>query len=1421
MISTAIGICVGSAAVTMVELRNDVQRLDVQQQQRMEHRGDPKATLRALLQNVDLHNASVVFTGRGFKEMINGTTIPEPLAIEYVLKHRNYGGRYGCVASLGAENFIVYPLQSNGTIDSVISGNKCASGTGEFFMQQIGRMDLAPDEAIEASRNEKPYEVSGRCSVFCKSDCTHALNKGIPKGEVVAGLSKMIAEKTVELLNRQKSRDILLIGGVTLNTGVVRYIRESYPDAAIPDEALYFEALGAALFAAESNSTLDPARLYKKQTSFQTNLPPLDESPGVIFKQMETASAENGDECVLGLDVGSTTTKAVLIRKTDRALLAKAYLRTNGNPVQAALNCYAALVNQVPEGIQIIGLGTTGSGRHIAALHALTSGVINEIIAHAVAAAYFDPEVDTIFEIGGQDAKYTFLTNGIAGDYAMNEACSAGTGSFLEEAAKESLDIAYTDIADIAFKAEQPVNFNDQCAAFISSDIKNAGHEGISREDIVAGLVYSICMNYLNRVKGSRPAGKKVFMQGGVCYNKAVPAAMANLLGKEIVVPPEPGLVGAFGVALEIANRIDLGLYQPSDFSLQKLLNREFRYVKSFTCMGGTEKCDLKCNIALFEVEGKKYPFGGACSKYFNQLYKTGEPEDGLDYVKIRQELVFGKYASAKPKEGAQSVGISKSFLANTLYPLFYNFFTQLGFRVELASEPEAEGMDSVESSFCYPVEISHGLFSALLNLNTDYIFLPHITNMFNDAGDKHNKMCVFVQGESYYLQTTFREKISKPVLAPVFDLSLSLPKLKKVFGETAVKLGRSKRQGEKAFEGALEIFRDMQREFKAIGKEGLNRLSSGDFDFGVVLFGRAYNAFAAEANLNIPHKFASRNILILPHDFLPVENYESYSNMYWYSGHQLMRAARFVKDYDDLFGVFITNFSCGPDSFILPYFRKIMGSKPSLTLELDSHSADVGIDTRIDAALDIVRNYRELIKRDNLPAVLPDGDILQFGTHNGEHFLFDRQGKRYSLSSPEVEVILSSMGTIGTKALAAVFSSHGIRAKALPVPTAKTLQAGRGNTSCKECLPFILTTGGLVEYLQEERKPGMKTLFFMPHGYGPCRQGQYIIRLKDIIREQHFEDVGILTMDDEKSYADLGDDFFRRGWVAVCVADACTDIYYAILALAQDRDTAEGIFNTGFEKVIAAIAAGDENIVYDSLEKFAESLKQIELKEPLETAKKVSLTGEIYVRREEFSLGKLIPMLTSKGFVIRSAPVAEYIYYCNYVQQKGLAGERLSFGGKTKLFIKDKVQEKIEARVKKLLAASGLLEPEQVEVKKTIDFSKNLVSDALLGECVLTTGLAMREILDTSCGIISIGPFNCMPSRLAESILNKEMNLEGKYRSLNWQRDGYPQNINSLPFLHIETDGNDFPQITQSRIEIFMMQAEKLHEKLFAKPAG
>jgi len=1386
----SLGICIGASTISFVKTIDGT----IVSCESITHHGNPKHILAEYFNKEDNFDYSVVVTGRKFKHLLNTCSVAEPEAIEEALRYLDLAGKYDVVASLGGENFLIYYLNPKGEIASVITGNKCASGTGEFFLQQIRRMDLGIEEALALASQQSPHLVSGRCSVFCKSDCTHALNKGIPKGEVVAGLSKMVAGKVIELLSKQKPNKLLVIGGVSQNDSVVRFLREEYPELYIPQEAGYFEALGASLIGLRKEAKLSP-NIFKQEESHFAFLEPLaDAQSKVTFESIAKDRAKDGDKCILGLDVGSTTTKAVVIRTDDDAILASVYLRTNGAPITASLNCYEELKNQIDgTKIKIIGLGATGSGRHIAGLHALTDGIINEIIAHAAASAYFDKEVDTIFEIGGQDAKYTYLINGVASDYAMNEACSAGTGSFLEESAKETLNIDYREIGEIALKAKNPPNFNDQCAAFIQSDIKNALQEGISKEDVVAGLVYSICMNYANRVKGNRPVGKKVFMQGGVCYNQAVPIAMSILINKEIIVPPEPGLMGAFGVALEVKNRIQLGLMTEEEFDLDSLINREFRYGKEFVCAGGAEKCDRKCQIAMIEVGGERFPFGGACSKYNNQRLNIRTDPEKNDYVKIRQDLVFRKYAS-HPQGTGKTIGITKSFLTNTLYPLYYNYFTKLGFRVVLSDTVEEEGVNKIRSAFCYPVEIAHGLFQDLINKKPDYIFLPHVVELNDPKEKNYKKTCVFVQGECYYLRSAFKKEKLPIILSPAINFARKEKETIAVFVNVAKQLGKSRREAIVAYKFAVGQQEAMLQEFKERGRRALDELAKDKDQIAIVLFGRPYNAFVEEANMGIPHKFASKGIIVIPHDFLSSEHLESYENMYWFTGQQILRCARLVKDHPQLYGTFITNFSCGPDAFIIDYFRKIMESKPSLTLELDSHSADVGLDTRIDAALDIIKNYIELNKK--LKPPFDDSGTnkpLEVVTGNKGVYIIDAEGKSHRMDSEKVELIIPSMGRFTTQAMAAVFKSLGVNAIPLPVPTLKTLKYGRTVAGCKECLPFILTSGSLIQYEKEQRKAGKKLLFFMATSFGPCRLGQYAIKLKDIIEDLQLKDIGVFTLLDENSYKGMGNKFLIRAWTALVISDLLQDIENAILALAEDKIRAIKILLTEWDGIVKAMERDSLRQIFNKLEKTAFNLSKIKLREPLKKAKVVSLIGEIYVRREEYSRLDLIKKLSDKGFVVKCAPLTEVIYYSNYLICKNSKAIRSSLCDRIRIYFIDKLQVFLESKIKKILAKSGLIGGDPIEIKKTVQHGNRLISESLLGEAILTVGIGLREIKEGSCGIISIGPFGCMPSRVAESILSQEMS--------------------SLPFLNIETDGNAFPQVIQSKLEIFMLQAERFHE--------
>ena len=1457
----SLGLCLGASTVSIVQVEQEKNLREGNPIQEKKpprivtyslhpHEGDPKRTLLSAIKNLDMNSFDhIAATGRKFRKFVTLSSIPEPEAVEYAygfVKPENVS--CPAVVSAGGETFMVYVLNRLGQISNVLTGNKCASGTGEFFLQQLRRMNVSLKEAAQWAVSMEPYPVSGRCSVFCKSDCTHATNKGIPKAKVTAGLCQMMSSKILELLKKVEKKNIMITGGTARNHMMIEGLRKEIPGLVVPPEAPYFEALGAALWGLEHETAKFPgiSGLFRTDAASFDTLPPLQHFEDIVeFKTIEKGTIRAGDTCILGLDVGSTTTKAILLRKADNAILADVYLRTNGDPVGASRQCYGSIFNQIsrvidPSQISIEGLGVCGSGRQIAGLHALTDGVINEIIAHAAAAVYFDPQVDTIFEIGGQDAKYTYITNGVASDYAMNEACSAGTGSFLEESAFETLGVAMEDIADIALKGHHPPNFNDQCAAFISSDIKNAIHEGVKHEDIVAGLVYSICMNYSNRVKGNRPVGKKVFMQGGGCYNRAIPLAMASLVGKPIIVPPEPGLMGAFGVALEVKERLEMGLIQKSPFDLKVLSDREVTYGKSFTCKGGKGKCDRRCEIAMIELEGTKYPFGGACNRYYNLRHNITYNVQNLDLIRVRQHLVFEKYGATVIPESGQNlpksnikkfrgkIGINRSFMVNTYYPLYSTFFSELGFEPVVPDSCSQEGIDQRNAAFCYPAELSHGFFHSLLEMEhpPEYIFLPHFKALPALDGKSSSQVCPFIQGETFYLKATFCEKLNElkgtKVLTPLLDLTKGLESAKKPLIETAMQMGIKKKEADRAFGKALKQQLKCMAEMRKVGEKALKELEADPDKTAVVIFARPYNGFVEEAHMGIPHKLASRGILAIPFDFLQFDNEKSKRHMYWGMGQRILQAARIVKRHPQLFGTFITNFSCGPDSFIIGYFRDIMGRKPSLTLELDSHSADAGLETRVEAFLDIIAAYRQLLaekqifhkKRSFIPARTISG--------NGMVNVITSSGETLPMTDPRVQILIPSMGKFATEGLAAVFRGIGLNALAHPPSDEAVLKIGRANTSCKECLPLILTTGTLLNHLQNEKKDGNILVYFMPTGSGPCRFGQYQIFMEDLVRRLEIPNVALFSLTSENSYAGWGNNFQLKVWWGIIVSDTMEDIRSMILANATDVGAAISILDQEWDLIIGQLEKGDFAPLEKQLDSTAQLIKRIHMKRPIKEMPTIALVGEIFVRRDGLSRQYLTERLAEKGFATICSPIAEWILYTDFLVDKGLVDYNMSKREKLAFLLKKKYMARYKKRIKSILSNTGLVHSDHLNIQSIINNATPYISPNLAGEAILTVGSSLTEIASHACGVIAIGPFGCMPNRLSEALLNEAMNREGKLATdpNNGLLRATLANIDDLPFLAIESDGSPFPQVINAKLETFCLRADRLHNiMLEAKP--
>jgi len=1400
-----LGINVGSSSLKMVLLDGD----SIAWSSVVPHEGDFLSAVRRVLAE---HGAETgikaLVTGNEGRGLFALNNTIEPLCIEAAL--RATGAKADAVVTMGGEDLIVYTVNEAGTIVNNFSGNKCASGTGEFFKQQLARMDMKLDDVTKVAPDAKVYSLSTRCSVFMKSDCTHRLNKReATKDDIVLSLSMVMATKVVDFLKRAKidKGRVVLTGGTTLNPHILRYIREQAPgiEFIVPKEASYFEAYGAALVARESGSPFPGAEklLRSNQIRFD-HLEDLKESRDkVTYFEAKTGKVQAGREYILGVDGGSTTTKACLIDMETDEVVASHYGRTHGDPVKALKLCLEEITKQVRAEIgdgkiRSSLTATTGSSREILGVFLETKGVYNEIIAHSVGTTHFSKDVDTIFEIGGQDAKYVLLKNGVPIDYAMNEACSAGTGSFLEESASGDLNIKQaSEIGDIALQAPSPLKFGEHCSAFINSDIRKAIQQGASREDITAGIVYSIVANYLNRVVGNRTIGQKVFLQGGVAKHKAIPMAFASLLGKPILVPPAPELMGCFGVGLLARQKCRDGLLEKGDFDMAEIMKTDIVYESVFTC----KACDNLCPIQVLVVNGHKYMFGGRCNKYAN-MRKAAKDVAVTDWVHERSDELFIRSApdplTFQPKRDF-TVGIPRCFSVHTLYPFYSWFFHSLGIKTILSDEVDHDGVARAESTYCFPAEIAHGAVENICKKGVDYIFLPHFRDMPSYETSVHANFCPITQSLPYYMKKAFPDIPAEKILDTVVSFKFGREKALEHFLKLGEKLGLGAQETEAAFDLAQAKQDAYFKRAAEMGNRALEEARKAARPV-IAILGRPYNAFTAEANMGIPRKFTTRGYTVIPFDFLPFEDETIFSNMYWYYGQQDLKAATLLRNEPNVYVTFVSNFSCAPDSFILHYVKWIMGQKPFLVLELDSHSADAGIDTRVEAFLDIIEGYRS--KLTELKEERYDNG-LRFVNRPGEeiHVLDTRTGAKHPIfNNKKTKILLSNMGEMATELMGSVLRGIGVNAEAFPMSTQKTIQVARSHASGKECVPSHLVLGGALEYFASPKyRKDEIYMLFVPITTGPCRTGQYFVFYENLFKDLRLENVVVITLSADNSYNELGPKFSQSMWYTLMISDYMKDVQSSLRACAADPRGAMKRFDELWRRTLK-VAEADIAKVKPTLREISKEIAKIPLAKKITEVPKVLIVGEIYVRRDDFAVDELVELFSSKRIIAKVSGIGEWIHYLDFVREYDLKkrikllpwykrGSSAEAKKLRRLHLENLWKEWVEHGIKKSLKTTHLVPHSPHDMKKIMANAKqHFVNFELNSEIVISSAAAATAMEEGYSGIVNISPFACLIGRVIEGLFTP------------WARD------RNYPIISVEIDGNLLPPSIINKLNIFMV---------------
>lgn len=878
-----------------------------------------------------------------------------------------------CVMQMGAQSGVFATGFASGAAPEFAMNESCAAGTGSFFEDQMQRLGLPLDSYSDlVTRAQSVPRLSGRCSVFAKTDIIHRQQEGVPVEDILQGLchATVKAFKATIVRSLPVEKPLALAGGTLLNAGVVRAVREVFDlgeDELLADPQLVnAQAVGAALAAAEAGEadaqlvalraalggesagqTDDLARLPRLPHADCTPnrgfaLAPSPWNPagapaydgGAVPRSaaVDALAAGQPVPVALGVDVGSTSTNLVLV-STDGVLLDAQYLRTRGNPKQAVRDGLASLAQRVGSRAHVVAAGVTGSGRTMIGNLIGADAVRDEITAQARAAAAADPLVDTVFEIGGQDSKYIGLAAGQVADFQMNKVCAAGTGSFVEEQAAR-LGIALPDYGALALSAERPVDLGERCTVFVETAINAALAKGATKPEVAAGLCLSVVRNYLHKVVNNKPVGRRIVLQGGVAYNPAIVAAFRAYAGDNLTVSPYFAVSGAVGAAL---------------------LAAEAQGVLSVQTGVTADKTFPPSNFKGWDLSGASHA-----------AHRVDPEEIAANrafFHKVDEMYLEGYDPQRDPAK--KTVGIPRALMLHKLFPMANAFFKQLGFNVVLTDASDEEtvrlAQASAQGETCYPVKLVHGHMAQLLDAGVDYVFMPSVHTIRHlKSTVPHNYACTYMQSiPAIVAKELDYEGHGITLLNPQMNLDFGQGAMAEVMLEVGAQLGRTPQETARAMLAGGFAVTEFTRKTEELGDQLLASLKPGERV--IVIITRNYGIVDPALNMGIPDLLLDRGQKVITVSHLHAHDLgisADYPGVVWPFGQHILSGAKLVRRDPRLFAVYLTNHGCGPDTMISHLFAEEMAGKPYLQIEMDEHYSKVGVETRVEAFLNAIEHY-------------------------------------------------------------------------------------------------------------------------------------------------------------------------------------------------------------------------------------------------------------------------------------------------------------------------------------------------------------------------------------------------------------------------------------------------------------------------------
>ena len=1354
------GIDIGSTTVKLVVLDDENKIIYGKYRRHCAHTQETLAQLlREARESLGDCELSLRITGSGSINLAKAMDIEfvqEVVAVATALKHE--APQTDVAIELGGEDAKI--IYFTGGLEERMNG-VCAGGTGSFIDQMAALLQTDAEGLNKAAENYKEiYPIAARCGVFAKTDIQPLINEGASTPDLAASIFQAVVNQTISGLACGKPIRgcVAFLGGPLhfmpeLKKAFIRTLKLTPDKVVDPENSHLFAAMGAALEAGDGASVSIDVLTKKleggvKVTFEMPRLDPLfndkdeyeefsERHAKAILKKSELATYKG--DCFLGIDAGSTTTKLVLIG-SEGELLHSFYANNQGDPIKTAIGAIAELKERLPETARIVRSCSTGYGEALLkSAFSLDEGEV-ETIAHCTAATFFEPRVDCVLDIGGQDMKCIKLKNGVVDNILLNEACSSGCGSFIENFAN-SLGYTAEDFSKEALFAKSPVDLGTRCTVFMNSNVKQAQKEGATVSDISAGLAYSVIKNALFKViklADAKDLGEHIVVQGGTFHNKAVLRAFEKVAGVEAICPDISGLMGAFGAAL-IARAHYRG-QATAMLPLDEIVDLTYTS-KSRRCGG----CSNNCMLTVNRFSGdRSHITGNRCEKGIGNLNGRKKAPNMVAYKRKR---IFD-YPALEEKDAPRGViGIPRVLNIYENYPYWATFFKTLGFRVVLSPWSDRKiyerGMDSIPSeSECYPAKLAHGHVQWLIDQDIKTIFHPCVYYEHQEVKTAQNHYnCPIVASYAENIKnnvegiTNGKVNYIRPFMAFTSEKSAEDRLVKLCKTEWGIPEKEVRHAAALAWEEQQKARFDIRAEGARVLSE-MEKLHTT----GIVLVGRPYH-IDPEINHGIPELISSYGFTVFTEDSLPVDfSPERPLRVVdqWVYHSRLYAAAEFVRSRDDLELIQLNSFGCGLDAVTSDQVSEIMEGSGKLytLLKIDEVNNLGAVRIRIRSLMAAMRMRREQgIHAEPQPTVYHRAQFTEQMRKDG-----------YTILGPQ-------MLPIHFNILEPVFRKHGFNLEILDNDNRKAIDTGLKYVNNDACFPSITVVGQFMEAVTSGRYDTDKLAIIMTQTGGCCRASNYVSFIRRALDKAGYSHIPVISLNangmEKNEGFKLSPALIKDAAYAIVYGDLIMRCLYRVRPYEKTKGSANRLHQELEKLCIDSLTDPQSKYGYRQLcKKIVESFDTLPIHEDMKKPR-VGIVGEILVKYMPLANNYLVDLLEREG---AEAVVPDFIDFLNYSLYSA-EYKHENYGTPYKGVVASKAAIKAISVFRKP-AVDALKNSKRFDTPVSIDEIADMAKPILslgnrYGEGWLLTGEMVELLTHGTPNIVCIQPFACLPNHV------------------------------------------------------------------------